>query len=109
MSKEFAAGFYKSQAWKRCRESYLKSVGYKCEDCLAKGIETPAVIVHHIEELTPLNIHTPEITLGFDNLKAVCRKCHADEHMHLTTSRCYFFGENGEIILKKSKKYTPQV
>lgn len=101
MAREFAEGFYKSKAWKYCRESYLKSVGYKCENCLAKGIETPAVIVHHIEELTPLNINDPEITMGFNNLRAVCRKCHADEHMNHSNARRYFFGENGEVILKK--------
>ena len=82
--REFAKGFYKSQAWKDCRESYLKSVGYKCEMCSAKGIETPAVIVHHIIEL--------------------CRKCHADEHMNHSNARRYFFGENGEVILKKISK-----
>lgn len=100
--REFAKAFYKSQAWKDCRESYLKSVGYKCENCLAKGIESPAVIVHHIEELTPMNINSPEITMGFDNLRAVCRKCHADEHMNHSNARPYFFGENGEVILKKN-------
>ena len=100
--KEFARTFYKSQAWKSCRESYLKSVGYKCEDCLARGIETPAVIVHHIEELNPLNIYKPEVTLNFDNLKAVCRKCHADEHINHVNARRYFFGEDGEVILKGS-------
>lgn len=42
----YAEGFYKSQQWRDCRISYLKTVGYKCENCLAKGIETPAVIVH---------------------------------------------------------------
>lgn len=100
--REFAKAFYKSKAWVDCRESYLKSVGYKCEDCLAKGIETPAVIVHHIEELNPDNINDPEVTMNFDNLKAVCRKCHADEHINHVNARRYFFGENGEVILKKS-------
>lgn len=102
--REFAKDFYKSQAWKDCRESYLKSVGYKCEMCSAKGIETPAVIVHHIIELSPDNINDPSITLGFDNLTAVCRKCHADEHMNHSNARRYFFGENGEVILKKISK-----
>ena len=101
MAREFAEGFYKSKQWKNCRESYLKTVSYKCEDCLAKGIETPAVIVHHIIELTPQNINDPSITMGFDNLKAVCRKCHADEHINHLNARRYFFGENGEIIMKR--------
>lgn len=106
MAQDFAKGFYKSEQWKSCRESYLKSIGYKCETCRAKGIETPAVIVHHIVELTPENINDPEITSGFENLRAVCRKCHADEHINHSHGRRYFFGENGEVILKK--KTSPQ-
>jgi len=101
MARDFSSGFYNTPAWRNCRESYLKSVGYKCEDCLAKGIETPAVIVHHIINLSPDNINDPSVTLNFDNLKAVCRKCHADNHINHINARRYFFGENGEIILKK--------
>ena len=100
--KPFAIQFYKSQGWKDCRQSYLKTVGYKCERCLAKGIETPAVIVHHINEITPNNINDPSVTLNFENLRAVCRKCHADEHINHENARRYFFGEDGEVIPKHS-------
>lgn len=58
----------------------MKRAHYLCEDCLAKGIYKPAAIVHHIEELTPFNIHRPEIATGFDNLRAVCRECHREHH-----------------------------
>ena len=80
MAKSFAKRFYKSQAWKKCRAGYAQSVGYLCEDCLAKGIYKPGIIVHHIEELTPMNIENPEVTLNHKNLKLVCRECHAAEH-----------------------------
>ena len=80
MAKEFAKAFYSSKAWQDCRNEYIKRAHYLCEDCLAKGIYKPATIVHHIEELTPLNIHRPEIATGFDNLRAVCRECHNEHH-----------------------------
>ena len=80
MSKEFARQFYNSYAWQKCRKAYLSSVHYLCEECLAQGRLTPAEIVHHKEELTPENISDPAITMGFNNLKAVCRECHAQEH-----------------------------
>ena len=78
--REFARAFYSSQSWRDCRESYARSKRYLCEDCLAKGLYTPGEIVHHIINLTPENINDPNITLNFDNLRLVCRKCHADEH-----------------------------
>lgn len=87
MAREFAKRFYKSQAWKKCRDGYAQSVGYLCEDCLAKGIYTPGIIVHHVEELTPLNIDNPEVTLNYSNLKLVCRECHALEHEQMYQAR----------------------
>lgn len=80
MAQEFAKAFYSSKAWQVCRNEYMKHAHHLCEDCMAKGIYTPAVYVHHIEELTPTNIHRPEIATGFDNLKAVCRACHDEAH-----------------------------
>lgn len=78
--KPYAAAFYSSTAWKRCREAYRERVGGLCEECLRRGIYTPAEIIHHIVEITPENINDPAVTLNFDNLRAVCRECHAKEH-----------------------------
>ena len=80
MAKEFAKKFYSSKAWQDCRNEYMKHAHFLCENCLRKGIYKPAAIVHHIEELTPMNIDKPEIALGFDNLEAVCRECHDEYH-----------------------------
>lgn len=80
MSKDFARAFYNSTAWKHCRAEYAKSQRYLCEDCLQKGILTPGEIIHHKQPITPENINDPSVTLSFDNLKMVCRKCHAEEH-----------------------------
>ncbi len=78
--KEYAKSFYKSQAWKDCRNAYAARVHHLCENCLARGIYKPGEIVHHIEHITPENISNPEITLNFNNLELVCRDCHAEKH-----------------------------
>ena len=80
MARDFAGNFYKTGAWIHTREAYMKSVGYLCEVCKARGIITPGDTVHHKIHLSPDNIHDPEITLGWDNLMCVCRHCHAAIH-----------------------------
>lgn len=79
--KEYAEEFYSSTAWKKCRAAYLEKVGGLCERCMSQGRYTPAELVHHIVPITPANINDPSITMNFDNLKAVCRSCHAIEHL----------------------------
>ena len=80
MAKDFSRSFYDSPAWRRTRNAYIKQRRGLCEDCLARGIIKPAEIVHHIIELTPDNITDPHVALSFDNLRCVCRECHAVEH-----------------------------
>lgn len=98
MARDFAYQFYNSQRWKDCRESYAKSKRYLCEDCLAKGLYTPGEIVHHIQPLTPENINDPGITLSFNNLRLVCRKCHGEEHAY--KERRYVIDEQGGVHIK---------
>ena len=100
MSKEFAKSFYSSKTWQDCRNEYMKRAHYLCEDCMRRGIYKPAKEVHHIEELTPENIHRPEIALSFDNLVALCKECHKARHNEREKGRRYLFGDNGEVILK---------
>lgn len=52
--------FYQSQAWQNTRELYLLSVNGLCEDCLDKGIYTPAEHIHHIKHLNADNVNNPE-------------------------------------------------
>ena len=80
MARDFAKDFYNSPAWKECRTAYRKQVGGLCEQCLARGIYTAGVIVHHKVHLTPELITRPEIALSFDNLELLCRDCHAAQH-----------------------------
>ena len=101
MAKKWAESFYKSKEWKECRKAYIASVDGLCERCLEKGIVKPGYIVHHIEHLTPENIDDPEVTLNFDNLEYVCKKCHDKEHF-LTepevTREGLKFNEHGELV-----------
>lgn len=94
--KDFAKSFYTSRAWKNCRRAYAASVGGLCEDCKAKGLITPGEIVHHKTELTPENINRPEITLDWENLRLVCRECHAKAHG--ARERRYVVDELGRVV-----------
>ena len=100
MARDFSRAFYSSKTWQDCRNAYMKQAHYLCEDCLKRGIYKPAKEVHHIEELTPANIHRPEITLNFENLVALCKECHKARHNECNKDRRYMFGAGGEIILK---------
>lgn len=97
MAREFSRKFYSSATWQTCRNNYAAMRGHLCEDCLRRGIYRPGVEVHHIEELTPLNINRPEVALNYDNLVLLCRECHKERHCH--SDRRYIFGENGEVII----------
>ena len=98
--KEYSKLFYKSKEWERCRQNYLKSVGGLCESCLSRGLITPAKIVHHKVFLTPNNINDPTITLDWNNLQAVCKRCHEDIHDNCgrKNPKRYFVDEFGGVI-----------
>lgn len=58
----------------------MHKVGRLCERCQAKGIITPARVVHHVKPISDSNINNPEITLAESNLMALCQDCHAEIH-----------------------------
>ena len=97
--KEWAKSFYKSKAWRDCREGYIQSVHGLCERCLEKDKHVPGKIVHHKEILTPENINNPDITLNWDYLELLCQDCHNKEH-HSTdvTAEGLCFNEHGELV-----------
>ena len=103
MAKEFAKSFYSSKVWQECREEYARSQKYLCEDCLEKGLYSVGEIVHHITELTPENINDPNITLNFDNLRFVCRRCHAEAHGARKGAR-YVISDDGRVIARENIK-----
>lgn len=102
--KEFARQFYKSKAWKDCREGYISSVNGLCERCIKKGKIVPGKIVHHKVTLTPENINDPTITLNWELLEYVCQDCHNQEHHGSdegVTRDDVMFDINGDLIKKE--------
>ena len=51
-----------------------------CERCLKKGTIVPYEEVHHKIRLNLENLNNPEIAFNWDNLEALCKKCHQAEH-----------------------------
>ncbi len=95
--RSFAKNFYFSAAWKAARDGYAASRGGLCEDCLENGVYTPGEIVHHMTELTPENINSPQITLAWENLRLVCRECHAKRHKKWKMHRRYKVDQDGHV------------
>ena len=74
--KVTARRFYNGNAWKECREAYIRYRqgidGGLCEACHKE----PGYIVHHKKHLDAIRIHDPQYALSFDNLMYVCKHCH---------------------------------
>jgi len=79
-SDERIERFYTTQAWRKCREAFIRERGGLCELCAKKGLIVPAVHVHHKIHITPDNLDNPAITLDHSNLMALCEACHAEQH-----------------------------
>ena len=92
--KPWAEKFYKSKAWRDCRNAYFISKHGLCERCGRSG-----KIVHQKIYLASENINDPNITLSWDNLELVCETCHQHEH-HSTdvTAEGLCFNEHGELV-----------
>lgn len=54
--KPWAERFYNSDAWRSCRDSFLKSKGYLCERCSTPDDPVTAKIAHHKTYLTKQNM-----------------------------------------------------
>ena len=100
--KDFAKQFYYSAAWRKCRKTYISMRmaidGGMCERCH----EHPGYIIHHIQELTPDNIHDPDIALSPGNLMYVCHDCHNIIHGYTAQlpkrAVQYVFGADGQPV-----------
>ncbi len=68
---DYAASFYNSAAWRRCRHMKLRQSPL-CERCKSE----PAVDVHHIKPLRD----NRGLRLTIANLESLCKKCHAIHH-----------------------------
>ena len=72
LAKNFSKKLYNSAKWKKIRNYILTRDFYMCKICGEPNCDT----VHHITELTPININDANITLNPDNLITVCNQCH---------------------------------
>ena len=95
MAKDFSKAFYNSLQWKKIRAFVLTRDFYMCKVCGAAH----AKIVHHIRELTPMNIGDASISMNTDNLITVCEQCHDEIHSrnHRQEARCRFDAE-GNVL-----------
>lgn len=101
MARDFAEAFYHSADWKHSRLEALTRDHGLCQHCLARGEVTPAVMVHHIIELTPENIDDPRIALDLRNLVSLCDFCHKVVHGWVSAGRTrpgLAFDENGNLV-----------
>lgn len=95
MAQEFSRAFYDGSAWRQTRRAYLNSRHGLCERC-----GEVACIVHHKTHLTAQNMADTDITLGWDNLQALCRDCHAVVHGYSVCAAGVAFDENGNVVKK---------
>lgn len=97
MAQDYARAFYHSREWQRCRTEYIKQAHGLCEVCRDKGLFVPGVIVHHINHISPENIHDPQVLTDFNNLQLVCRDCHAQ--LHRAETKRYKVDDLGRVIV----------
>jgi Restriction endonuclease len=92
--KPWARNFYKSKAWRQCRDAYFVSQYGICERCGG-----PGKIVHHKIWLIPENINDPAVSLNHENLELLCQDCHNKEHHESpATAEGLKFDENGNLV-----------
>ena len=77
----FIHKLYNTTRWRNLRKSHLM-LHPLCEECLAKGIVSPAVDVHHIKEISKGESELEMQELAFDasNLMSLCKECHSKKH-----------------------------
>ena len=101
MAKPFSYAFDHSEEWKAARQAALVRDSHLCQHCLAKGEITPAVMVHHIIELTPSNINDPDIATNPKNLVSLCDRCHKKVHGWIrqgSTRQGFAFDADGNLV-----------
>lgn len=91
------ADLYKTPEWKKIRKLVLIKQGGICARCKIR----PAYFVHHKVHLTDDNYTDVSIGLHEDNLEALCKECHNDEHNPSgSIRRDVKFDEDGNMIAK---------
>ena len=95
MAKKFSKKLYNSKQWRDIRNYVLNRDFFMCRICGEINCNT----VHHITELTPMNIK-----LNADNLITVCNQCHDEIHgrNYRKEQERYAFDADGNIIPQTS-------
>lgn len=88
---------YNSKRWQKLRKIKILNDPF-CERCLAKGIYTPAFIIHHKEYINENNYYDDNIFYNIDNLESLCLECHNIEHF--STDDEYYFDSDGNVLKK---------
>lgn len=73
--RELRRKAYNNTAWRKMRDTYLHEHPI-CEECLKKGKITPAEDIHHKKSPFKGGEINYGLLLDYDNLMAVCKKCH---------------------------------
>lgn len=97
MAKNFSNKFYHSKKWKNIRAFVLQRDFYMCKICKIPNSST----VHHIKELTPMNIDDSSISINPDNLVTLCNRCHNlihDKYKYSEGRKRYTFDAEGNVI-----------
>lgn len=97
MAKAFSDKFYHSKKWKNIRAFVLQRDFYMCKICKMPNSST----VHHIKELTPMNINDSSISVNPDNLVTLCNRCHNlihDKYKYNEDRKRYTFDAEGNVI-----------
>lgn len=85
-NREDRQKIYQSAKWKKLRTAKLMA-NPLCEVCLAKGIITPAIDVHHKDSfMNYQGLKRTEKAYDINNLVSLCKECHAQEHLNGRTT-----------------------
>ena len=72
--------FYNSKEWIDFRLRIIADRGVTCSECKKLILEDKDLHIHHIIELTLMNVNDYNISLNPSNVKVVCHECHNKIH-----------------------------
>lgn len=72
--------FYNSTEWITTRLNIIAERNSICEECKKLIVNDKDLHVHHIKEITTLNVNDYNISLNPNNLKVLCHDCHDKAH-----------------------------
>lgn len=83
------ASYYKTKTWIDLRKRFLLQHVY-CEECLKRGVYTPATTVHHSQ-----GFNDWQSFIDVDKYVALCSSCHSRIHQNMTNEELYKLHQGG--------------